>query len=314
MISSIFGKTKPINFIIVLSFLFLFYWGVHFFVWERTYELHELLVHASILGILLFSIFAVNFIIKKNKMTGVNSYAILFYAMLIVVFPEVLMDQNAIWCSFFLLLGTRRLLSIRSLKSIKSKTFDATLWIVVASLFYDWALMYIVLVFAAIYFYDAKNVRNWLIPFVAVFTVFMIGTAVLILSGNLSFLTSHYQFSTLFDTSYFLNWTTSTKFLVYGMLIVAMGILAFVRLGNVGVGRIITIRLIAISYTVGLLMTLLESSHNTISPVMVTFFPAVIFMTNYIEALQKPKIREVILVASILIPFILFVSMISSEQ
>ncbi|WP_394747983.1 hypothetical protein [Spongiimicrobium salis] len=312
MISSIFGKTKPINFIIVLSFLFLFYWGVHFFVGERTYEIPQLLLQAIVLNALLFSIFITNFIIKKNKLTGVNSFAVLFYAMLIVVFPEVLMDDNAIWCSFFLLLATRRLLSIRSLKSIKSKTFDATLWVVVASLFYDWAIIYVILVFAAIYFYDAKNIRNWLIPLVAFCAVFMIGSAVLILFDNSSFLTTHYRFSALLEADYFFDWETSTKLIVYGILIIGIGILAFVRLGNVGTGRIVTIRLIAISYTLGLLMTILASSED-ISPVIVTFFPAVIFMTNYVEALQKAKIKEAILVISILAPFILFLFSLSSK-
>ena len=50
MISSIFGKTKPINFIIVLSFLFVLYWIVHFFLFELHYDQEQLLAHIGALA------------------------------------------------------------------------------------------------------------------------------------------------------------------------------------------------------------------------------------------------------------------------
>ena len=48
---------------------------------------------------------------------------------------------------------------MRSSRETKFKIFDATIWILVSSLFYDWALLYLILVYAAIYFYEPKNVR-----------------------------------------------------------------------------------------------------------------------------------------------------------
>jgi len=170
MISSVFGRTKPINYIIILVFLFAFYWFVHFFLFQRIYSPEQLLLKAFILAVLLFSVFMVNFIVSRNKITEVNSYALLLYALLIVLFPETITDGNAIFCSFFILLAIRRIISIKSLKEIKFKIFDATFWIMVSSLFYDWALLFLTMVFVAIYLYEPKNIRNWIIPIIGFFT------------------------------------------------------------------------------------------------------------------------------------------------
>lgn len=310
MISVIFGKTKPINYIIILSFLFVFYWLIHFFLFDKIYSPEQLLGQTLILGVLLFSIFVVNFIVKRNKVTGTNSFSILFYALLAVVFPETLADSDAIFCSFFLLLATRRLISIRSLKNIKFKIFDASVWILVSSLFYDWALLFMLLVFAAIYFYEPKNIRNWMVPFAGLFTVFMITECVLILVGQEEFLTEHYQLDISFNVAYFSYWGHSTKLICFALGTFLAGLLAFFKLGKTGLGKVVTMRLIALSFIIGLILNVLKLSDN-VYPIMVTFFPSVVFMTKYIESIRRPNIKEIMLISSVIIPFLVFLTSIA---
>ena len=307
MISTFFGKTKPINYIIVLTFLFVFYWGVHFFLFDRIYSPPQLLQGTLVLGALLFSIFAVNFIVKRNKITGSNSFSILFYALLIVVFPETLIDPNAILCSFFLLLAMRRLISMRSSREMKFKIFDATIWVLVSSIFYDWALLFVTLVFAAIYFYDPKNIRNWLVPFASLFAVFMIAESIMILAGKEEFLVEHYQFHFSPNLAYFSYWGHSTKLILFAVVTFLTGLLAFLKLGKAGFGRVVTMRLIALSFLIGLGVSLLKLSDN-VYPVMITFFPAVVFMTRYIESIRRARIKEVLLIAAIVVPFLVLLS------
>ncbi|MBU2948242.1 hypothetical protein KO521_16115 [Zobellia uliginosa] len=310
MISIIFGKTKPINYIIVLSFLFVFYWFVHFSMFDRIYSLVQIFWQFFIQAVLFFSVFIVNFIVKRNKVTGVNSFAILFYGLLMVVFPETLLDSNAIFCSFFLLLATRRLISIRSLKNIKFKIFDATIWVLVSSLFYDWALLFLILVLAAIYFYEPKNIRNWLVPLAAIFTVLMITECVLILYGTPNFFSEHYKFSVSLSISYFSYWGHSTKLVLFALGTFVAGLLAFLKLGKSGFGKVITMRLIALSFIIGLILNILLLADN-VYPIMVTFFPSVVFMTKYIESLRKANIREIMLMAAVIIPFLVLMTSIA---
>ena len=307
MISSIFGKTKPINFIILLGFLFLFYWCVQYYLLQRDLLSQQVLIGILISSVLLFSVFLVDFVVKRNKLTGANSYAMLFFTLLVVVFPETLIDINTILCSFFLLLATRRLLSIKSLKNSKLKIFDATLWIMISSLFYDWAILYIILVFAAIYIYDPKNIRNWLIVFSAVFCYFLLLASILILIGRVDFFDSHYSFTVDMDAIYPPKWWSSIKMTLYVVVNIVMAFAAFLKLGKAGVGKIVTIRLIALSFVIGSAVNVLVSSDTTYA-IMITFFPCVIFITNYIESIKKENLLEVVLILSIFLPLVVFIS------
>ena len=305
MISGIFGKTKPINFIIILGFLFLFYWFVHIVLYPQAYSTEELVLKFIVLGVLLFSVFVVDFIAKRNQITATNSYAILYYALFIVVFPEVLLDNNGIFCSFFLLLALRRLISLKSLKNIKLKVFDATIWTLVASLFYDWAIIYLILVYIAIYFYEPKNIKNWLVPLTGIFAIGILVYCFLLLTDNLDFFGNHYQFSLRIDIIGY--WINSSKLAIYGVIMVIMATLAFIKMGKLGVGKIITMRLIAISLALGLTVTFLKST-DEISPVIITFFASAIFLTKYIEFIKKATLREIILIASIVTPFLVLIT------
>lgn len=254
-------------------------------------------------ALLLLSVFVADFIVKRNKLTEPNSFAILFYAVLVLVFPETLLDNDAVLCSLFLLLASRRLISIRSLKNIKLKVFDATVWVLVSSIFYEWAILYLVLVFAAIYIYEPNNIRNWMVPFAGLFTVFMIGYGILALMGDTTYLTEHYQLRFNWDASYFANMANSSKLILYILLILALSIFAFLQLGKAGLGKIVTMRLIAFSFVIGLIVKILMKSAEDY-PIMITFFPAVIFMTNYVESIKKANIKELVLIASITVPLV----------
>lgn len=305
MISSIFGQSKPINYIIIIGFLILIYGAVSFDQMEEFKSPEKLLLHILMLIILVFSIMVVNFIVKKNQISGTNDFTIFYYALLIALFPEVLSDYNAIMSSFFLLLTMRRLISLRSLKSIKLKLFDATFWVVAASLFYDWALLFLVLVYICIYTYEPKNFRNWLVPIAGLSAAAILVYSALLLSGNTVFLQNHYKFQIYTDTNPLYSIKGGIKMILYLLLVVVTGIIAFVKLGKLGMGKIVTMRIIAISFFIGIIVTIFKSS-ETISPIMITFFPASVILTKYVEVIKRVNIKEVTLILSVVVPFMVF--------
>lgn len=307
MISSIFGKTKPFNFVIILTFLFVFYGTVLFVLFSMPYDSQEILKQCLVLVVLFFMVFIINFIVKRNKITEPNSFAIVFFSSLIVLFPEVLLDNNGILCSFFLLLATRKLLSIKSLKKIKLKVFDSSIWVVVSSLFYDWAILYFLLVFITIYIYQPKNIKNWLIPFVAFFTVAFITFGALTLINNTNFIENHYTFSVNIANDFIFQWQNSVKFIVYIIAALTLFIFTFLKLSKSGKGRINTMRLIALFFFIGLIITLLES-YDQMTPILLTFFPTSVFITNYIENIKRSKLKETVLILIIMIPFIVLIA------
>ena len=307
MISSIFEKTKPVNFIILLVFLFLFYWSVQFYLLDSTFSEVELVPSIGVLVILLFSVFIIDFVVKRNKLTGSNSFAILYFTLLFVVFPETLGDNKAIFTSFFLLLAMRRLLSIKSLKNIKLKIFDAGLWICISSIFYEWALLYLLLVFAAIYIYEPKNIRNWLVIISVGVCFILILYGILILLDKPYFIQKHYDFAINYDAIFPIKWWSSLKMSLFAILNMALAFSTFIHLSKSGVGKVIIMRLIAFSFVIGLVVNILVTSDNN-NAVMITFFPSVIFIVNYLESIKKPKFLELVLISSIVVPIIVFVT------
>lgn len=307
MISRIFGKTKPINFIIVVGFVFFFYLIVQNYLFEQSFLSDNFFQNILVISSLILSVFIIDFIVKKNKLTGANSYAILFFAILLIIFPESLGDDNALFCSFFLLLATRRLLSIKSLKNIRLKIFDASLWILISSIFYDWSLLYLVLVMVAIYVYEAKNIKNWLAILSAAICFAMILFSVVLLLDKIDFLAQHYDFDINIDAIYPSHWTSSLKILLFIFINFVLSVWTLLKLSNAGLGKIITVRLIMLSFLIGLVVSLLTISYD-INAIMITFFPSIILLTNYVESIRKENFRELVLLGCILVPIVVFVS------
>jgi len=304
MISGIFDKTKPINYLLILGFTFIFYWFVQLFVEKNDYDLQQTAVQSLILFMLLLSILVINFVVNRNQITNANSFVILYFALLLIIFPKAITDNNAILCNFFLLLACRRLISLKSLKNIKLKILDATLWVLTASLFYDWAALFLLLVFIAIYIYEPKNINNWLVPVVGVVVFVLISFAVLILANNADFFERHYEFSAGRNSFSMPDMESWLKLLIFVILIIITGMAVFLKSGKLGLGRIINLRIIAIYFAISLLVGFLQSSHENF-PVLLCFFPGAVFMGKYVEIIKRQKIKELVLLGSILLSIII---------
>ncbi|PCJ97697.1 MAG: hypothetical protein COA50_04460 [Flavobacteriaceae bacterium] len=301
MISSVFGKTKPISYIIVLSFLFLFYLSVYFFLFPENISQDSVFLQVLFLAVLLLSIFVINFIVSRNKLTGTNTYTILIYSLFIVLFPEVISDGKAILCNFFILLATRRLVSIKSLMDVKNKIFDATLWIGMASLLYDWALLYMLLVLITIWLYQPRKVKNWLVPLAGIFSLAIIGFGILTFIGDADFFKNRYVFSVHNNIGIVRDWKDNLLLIIYILGTVITIFFAFLKLGKRGLGRIVSLRLILMSFIIGIVVMVLEEFPEPL--IILTFVPAAVFVTNYIESIKRPNIKEVLLISSVVIPF-----------
>jgi len=305
MISSFFGKTKPINYIVLAILLFLFYFtNVFFEIGEQRIN-QVIALKLLLFAVLVFSIFMINQIVRSEKATEPNSYAMLFFLLLIVTFSDELVLHYVILANFFLLLAFWRILSIKSIKNVKHKIFDASLLIAIASLFYDWALAFMFLVFFVIGVYDRKTFKNWLVPFLGMATIFVLTFTFLQLKGSLSFFEEHYQFSLgLFTTKSFFQ-VLNIKTLIYLILTIIVSVLVFVRLRNTSGGKLLLLRLVFLIFVLGTGIILFTPADA--SPVIVTFFPASVFFTNYFEGIAKRKFQEVVLIGCMVLACSLFV-------
>ncbi|WP_345141437.1 DUF6427 family protein [Flavobacterium ginsengiterrae] len=174
MITSVFKKSTPLNYslVVILILVFFFMFQIRETAWINSY--FTIFQKISLLCFIFASFFMVNFIVKKNGLSKDNGYAIFFYLLFILFFPTIFNNANVVYANFFILLALRRLISLQSLKASKEKIFDASFWIFVASLFQFWSILFLILVFISIIFHVSRDYRNWVLPFIALLAVTII--------------------------------------------------------------------------------------------------------------------------------------------
>jgi len=174
MITSVFRKSTPLNYSLVVILILVFFFMFQF--QEPSWMSSSFLAFQkiSLLCFLFGSFFLINFIVKKNGLSKDNGYAIFFYLLFLLFFPTIFNNANVIYANFFILLALRRLISLQSLKASKEKIFDASFWILVASLFQFWCILFLILVFISIIFHVSRDYRNWVLPFIGLMAVAVI--------------------------------------------------------------------------------------------------------------------------------------------
>lgn len=196
MIASLFSKTRPINYALVLIMLFSCFFLYQFQVPTVNFTTGDLFSKIIVFLLLLLSFFLVNFISLKNALTQNDNYAILLFLVFILLFPSVLNNIKIVLSNVFLLLALRRLISLKTLSSSKEKIFDASFWIFFSAIFHFWSILYIILVFISIIFHSGKEYKNWILPFVSFLCVWILYIATsLFLFGNYSINKAVFQVS-----------------------------------------------------------------------------------------------------------------------
>ena len=196
MIASLFSKTRPINYALVLIMLFSCFFLYQFQVPTVNFTTGDLFSKIFVFLLLLLSFFLVNFISLKNALTQNDNYAILLFLVFILLFPSVLNNIKIVLSNVFLLLALRRLISLKTLSSSKEKIFDASFWIFLSAIFHFWSILYIILVFISIIFHSGKEYKNWILPFVSFLCVWILYIATsLFLFGNYSINKAVFQVS-----------------------------------------------------------------------------------------------------------------------
>src|SRR5660397_114463 len=147
MLTSFFSKSKPINFIAVILFMAVFFIIANF---QELFSSFSLLLFAEKIGVFLaffLSVVVLDFIAKKNDLTLRSAYKIIIFAVFSVSFWTILKDNQIIVANLCVLFALRRIISLKTQKEIPKKIFDATFWICIASLFYFWAILFLIIVY-----------------------------------------------------------------------------------------------------------------------------------------------------------------------
>jgi hypothetical protein len=298
MITSVFKKSTPLNFSLVVLLILVFF--LIYQIQDFTGANSALLIFekVGILSVLLASVFITNFISRKNGLSKDSSYTILYYFLFLLFFPSVLDNTNLIFANFFLLLALRKLLSLQSLKSSKEKIFDASLWIFAASLFHFWSILYIILVFISIIFHVARDYRNWILPFIAFIAVGIIFSLFSILFNLEAIEYINRSVKVNFEINYFTNNFQNGALSIYATVALFFIISMFATLSNRPLVLHASFKKIIASFFIGVIIFLISPNKSN-DLLVFTIAPLAIIATSHIEMPQVKLKQEMVLLVLI---------------
>lgn len=221
MLTSFFGNSRPINLLILVGFLVLAYFFGGVFGSDEVLTMDNILSHFGLLVVSMLSLLLLDFIVKKNKLTNLNSFAAFFFTFFFAMLPFVFRHPDILLANFFLLLALRRIMSLRSDINSKKKILDASLWITIASLFYFWSLLLLLVLWVAIIKKPNADYKQMLVPFTGITAIVLIYSAFKILTdGSFAWLYRWQQPVTMDFSSYhspqvFVPVTVILAFLIY---------------------------------------------------------------------------------------------------
>ena len=301
MISSIFGRTKPINFIFLALFALCFLLGYYFLGNTNGFTLAQLPDILITAALVTFTMLLIEFINRKNTLTKDNSYLSFFFLLYLCMFPKIFADIEVIVAHIFVLLSFRRIISIRSGQDVRSKIFDGALWVFVATMFYSWSVLFLILVFAGIFLYGVNYYKNLLVPFVALLIVAILGvTWKLWMGQELDWRVFVDMTPTLsFDKYTDLRFVFPVTF-ISGIALIS-GVYYFMKVGGRAYKARIPGWLVLIFFALAALLVALVESANT-SELIFAGFPLCVMMTNYLQSIKRKWLKEAFLWAFLILP------------
>jgi hypothetical protein len=307
MIASVFKKSTPLNYalIVFLVLFFFFIYQIQDTSWMSSGVL--LLKKGLAFLVVLASIFLTSFIGKRNGLTKDSSYTAIFFLLLLLFFPTILNNLNILLANFFILLALRRLISLQSMKASKEKIFDASLWIILASLFHFWCILFLILAFISIIFHVSRDYTNWVLPFIAFFTVAIFFTFFTSIFGinTVVYLQKSTQISLAID--YFTNSTQNLALSIYVSVALFFVFSMFITLSHRPSILQTSYKKIVASFFIGVMVFLLSANKSS-DLLLLTTAPLAILASAHIEYSQTKFKQEIVFTAVLLSSLFLFIS------
>ena len=301
MITSIFSKSKPINFIIVAVVIVLLFIISNFSI--LFLDFNSGLTNLFNLLITLFLVFLLDFIVSKNNLTQRNSYAIMSFGLLLAMFPKAMTSTDLLIANLFIVFALRRIISLSSKLHIKKKLFDAAFWIALATLFYFWSLLFFALIIVALIYHSQNDIKNIVIPFLGLVTVVILLIAYNILVHDVYVRPSNFERYASLDYTPYNSKENILKLTVLFSTFIWSIFYYFKILPEKNKKLRPSYFLVAWASIIAILVAIISPVKNG-SEFLFLFAPFSIILANYLEVISERWFKEVFIALLIMTPVI----------
>lgn len=297
MLTNFFSKTKPST-IIVILLLFLCYFFFAFF--NNT----DGLLNLKAAPLFLLTLALITFIDIKNNLSFDNTYTLLFFTILIIVFSNTLNIGISFYSNITLLLFLRKVYSLQSPKEIFKKLFDAGLWLGITFILEPFSILFVIFLYSAIIIHQKVNIQGILIPiFGFVVPVFLFFTYCFWVDNINSFYKLFYWYST-YDVSLYSDRIYLIAFSFISFLTIASLFLKTPKTLTVLNNFRRSWILVLINLITAIFLIVLINNKNG-SELIYLCFPTAIIIANGMEIFEKKWYSDIIIIICILFPLLI---------
>ena len=307
MLTNFFSNSKPFHFILISLLLFVGYIFYNLQISDFENDFIELIQLTFKFGLYIILMLVLGFIIKKNNLTQINTYALFIFTCLLLLTPNVFQNSKPILSTVFILLALRRILSFSSKKNIQKKILDASLWIGVATFFYFWSILFLFVLYAALIQLASKDFKLFLIPIIGFFVVFIISTIhFLYLDNNIDWYKDYKKPISIVFSSYKPLKNFFSLLVILSMVIISLGF-KFLNFRKIPTRKKSKYWIIIFTLFIGILLVIITGKKNGVELIF-TIAPISILFSNFIEALQRKWVSEIMLWFILLAPIFSYFS------
>ena len=305
MLTSFFGKSTPLNFVLLGSYIFVIYL-LHFVLdVETDFNLVSAGTFAVIVVLLVFSILLLDFTIRKNGLTRLNTYAIFIFSCAVAMLCGFIEEPKIVIANVFSLLALRRMFSLQTPKNSEIKILDASIWILLASAFYFWSIFLFVGLYVAISLKPQRTFRYYLVPFIAIIGIFLMATAYHFVAEQSFGWFVNYLGDTSFD---FTNYAQAEMLIFISFMATSLiwTLITKIKAISSGPKKKRPNNILEIYVLVALVAVVLFSSEKNGEEFLLLLAPAAIIISGYLEKKSEVWFKETLLWVFVLLP-ILFI-------
>lgn len=302
MLTSFFGKSKPVNTIVVLVYMTIGFLAATISLHEGAFSAVTIMQTIGVWLLYVFTMFVLTFISQKNELTRRTSYRILLFAAFTLAFPEALHTPEILISGVFIMLAIRRILSLRTDRHMERKLFDAGFWIGLSVLTFFWSGLFGLVLIGALFYYGKSSWRYWFIPLLALAAITVLVICYALYTEQMPAIWSRIYNPVSFDFSAY----SSLKLLVpvaFSISFMLWAVWTFIKeLGTSSMAMRPTFVLILLFAVIAIGVVLVYPQKNGAACYYFAI-PLAIIASSFFENASSKWIPEVLLWMIVLLPF-----------
>lgn len=304
MLNKLFATPRPINHLLMLALL-LVVLSWELFQIESKQGLSAFNFTFLIISFGLLFLIGV-FLDFKNELTGSNNYYGFFAGISFMLFSASVFHPSIVLGYFLVLLGIRRLLSLRSGIYPQQKLFDAGFWIALAAIIEPQNVLFFAVCLLAVLAHFSGKIYYYFIPIIGMIVVFMLwlGYKVLIEAGSIENLAQSLK---AFKELSLYQIPNQRSWQIYIGIGLVFGVFYLMELRDLLRKNRPTHWLVFFIWVVSVVKVFASTPMNEAQGLFL-IFPTAVFVAHKLQALRKKIFIELVLWVLLLVMVVLKIS------